>query len=181
MRELGAKMEAEEKEYREQLDAEQQIALQEAYAAVKELQDQLENQKKASEVTIQAYVKERDALKNMLARERAGVGRTNGVNGQDVDMADGSDTAKELADVQAQFEAYKAEMGVDSTRLREEVIAARSEAAHVNAQLAKANAKVDYLNGMCATASYGDVTDSMIFRPAEDAAGGECHAGEATR
>ena len=147
VRELGKKMEDEEKEYREQLDAEQQAALQEAYAAVKELQDQLETQKRSSEATIQAYVKERDALKSMLARERGAAGRMNGANGHDVDMPDTSETVKELAEIQAQFEAYKTEMGADSGRLREEALSARNEAAQMMAQLAKANAKVDYLNG----------------------------------
>lgn len=148
VRELGSKMEAEEKEYREQLEAEQQVALQEAYAAVKELQDQLENQKKSSEVTIQAYVKERDALKSMLARERGGIGsRANGINGHDVEMPDESETARELAEIRAQFDAYKMEMGVDSGRLREDLISSRQEAAQVSAQLAKANAKIDYLTG----------------------------------
>ena len=147
VRELGSKMEMEEKEYREQLEAEQQVALQEAYAAVKELQDQLENQKKSAEVKIQAYVKERDALKSMLARERGAGARSNGVTSRDVEMADPSEVAQELAEVQAQFEAYKTEIGVDSGRLREELISARGETAQMSAQLAKANAKVDYLNG----------------------------------
>ena len=46
VRELGEKLEAEEKEYRDQMEAEQTAALQEAYAAIKELQQQLENNKK---------------------------------------------------------------------------------------------------------------------------------------
>ena len=57
VRELGAKLEAEEKEYRDQVEAEQAVALQEAYAAIKELQQQLEKNKKHSETTIQALTK----------------------------------------------------------------------------------------------------------------------------
>ncbi|KAI0758624.1 hypothetical protein BC629DRAFT_1444031 [Irpex lacteus] len=111
-RELGKKMEDEVKDYCERLEAEQQVALQEAYSAVKELQDQLENHKKSSELTIQAYAKERDALK------RASVVR-------DEEMALETDTAKEPAEIEAQFETYKTEMGVDSSRLREDLIAMR--------------------------------------------------------
>lgn len=148
-RDLGSKMEKHEQELRQELEGEQQVALQEAYAAVKELQDQLENQKKSSDMTIQAYMKERDALKSMLARERGSgaVARTNGVNGHDEEMQDETETTKELVEIRTQFETYKTEMGVDSGRLSEELISSRHEAAHISAQLAKANAKVDYLTG----------------------------------
>lgn len=148
IRELGDKMESEERQYKEQLEAEQQVALQEAYAAVKELQDQLENTKKSSEVTIQAYMKERDVLKSMAARQRpSGSFGANGLSNQDVVMASDTDTARELEEVQAQFEAFKTEMGVDAVKLREELNSARHEVAQYTAQLAKANAKVEYLNG----------------------------------
>ncbi|KAI0087040.1 hypothetical protein BDY19DRAFT_324018 [Irpex rosettiformis] len=145
--ELGRKMEDEEKDYREQLEAEQQVALQEAYSAVKELQDQLQNHRKSSELTIQTYMKERDALKSMLARERrsGGASRLGGTDGHDEEMALETDTAKELAEIQSQFETYKTEMGVDSTRVRDELIAMRHEASQAAIQLAKANAKVEHL------------------------------------
>ncbi|THH00176.1 hypothetical protein EW026_g2304 [Hermanssonia centrifuga] len=122
VRELGAKMEAEEQEYRAELQAEQQVALDEAFAAVSKLQEQLENQKKHGETTIQAYMKERDALKSMLARERASARSVNGINGHGEGLNNGTDTEKELAEIQAQFEAYKTEMGVDSGTLREELL-----------------------------------------------------------
>ena len=150
VRELGKKLEDEEKDYREQLEAEQQVALQEAYSAVKELQDQLENHKKSSELTIRTYMKERDALKSMLSRERrsSGASRSNGVDGHDEEMALETDAAKELADTQAHFETYKTEMDVDSTRLREELTEIRHKESQLSIQLAKANAKVDYLTGV---------------------------------
>lgn len=149
-RDLGSKMESHEQELRQELEAEQQVALQEAFAAVKELQDQLENQKKSAEVTIQAYVKERDALKSMAARERNGAtsgSRTNGVNGHDEEMQDDTDASRELVDIRSQFEVYKTEMGADSGKLREELSSLRREASQVTVQLAKANAKVEYLTG----------------------------------
>jgi hypothetical protein len=62
--ELGAKLEAEEKDCREATDKEQGDAVKEAYEAIQEL----EGQKMGSEVTIQAYMKEMDALKSMLSR-----------------------------------------------------------------------------------------------------------------
>jgi nucleoprotein TPR len=155
VRELGAKLEAEEKDYREAMDKEQGEAVKEAHEAIQELAAQLERQKKSSEVTIQAYMKERDALKSMLSRAEhsaagAGIPRNSITNGDVNGYHEGtgtSDLAKELSDVQNQFESYRTEMGVDSVRLREEVVLAQRETSHLGAALAKANAKIEYLNG----------------------------------
>lgn len=148
VRELGEKMEAEEREYRETLEQEQSEAVREAHEAIQDLAAQLERQKKSSDMTIQAYMKERDALKAMLARaDRSGL--RVGVNG-DVNGVAGpvqNDLAAELQDVQAQFEAYKAEMGSDSVKLREELQQAHRDLGQINTALAKANAKIEYLTG----------------------------------
>jgi nucleoprotein TPR len=148
VRELGSKMEAEEREYREALEQEQSEAVREAHEAIQDLVAQLERQKKSSDVTIQAYMKERDALKAMFARaERSGLHA--GING-DINGVPGSiksDLAVELEDVQAQFEAYKTEMGTDSVKLREDLQQAHRDLGQVNVTLAKANAKIEYLTG----------------------------------
>ena len=159
VREMGAKMEAEEREYRATLEQEQSEAVQEAHEAIQELVTQLERQKKSSETTIQAYMKERDMLKAMLARsERVappppyGVTATN-VNGGDVNGAGpvvpsgSSDLATELADVQMQFDSYRQEMGMDSSKLRDDLAQAYRDLGQANAALAKANAKIDHLTG----------------------------------
>lgn len=156
VRELAKKMETEERDYKEAMEREQAEAVREAHEAMQELAAQLDTQKKSSESVIKAYVKERDALKTMLAR----VEKANGINGDGGDIdgdIDGgkaghgaaSGQAKELAEIQGQFEVYRTEMGVDSVRLREEAIATQREAAHLGAALAKANARIEYLNGMC--------------------------------
>jgi nucleoprotein TPR len=49
--------------------------------------------------------------------------------------------------MQNQFESYQTEMGMDSVRLRDEVIVAQREVGQLSAALAKANAKIDYLSG----------------------------------
>ncbi|KAF9220879.1 hypothetical protein BS17DRAFT_786120 [Gyrodon lividus] len=147
VRELGAKMEAEEREYREALEKEQSEAVREAHEAIQELATQLERQKKSSEITIQAYMKERDTFKAMLARaERSAphVGVHGDVNGALPTAS--SDLTAELEDVHAQFESYKAEMGMDAVKLREDLTQAQRELGQANATLAKANAKIEYLN-----------------------------------
>ena len=161
VRELGAKMEAEEKDYREALEREQSEAVREAHEAIKQLQEQLESQAKSSEVTIQAYMKERDSLRSLLARQNGGQPLPPVVNGEvngnmglapapaPAPLVPQSELEKELAEVQNQFETYKNEMGVDSHRLREEASLAQRESNQLRAALAKANAKIEFLDGTC--------------------------------
>lgn len=148
VRELGAKMEAEEREYREALEKEQSEAVREAHEAIQDLAAQLERQKKSSDVTIQAYMKERDTLKAMVARaERSSL--RGGVNG-DVNgaaAAPSNDLVAELEDVQAQFESYKVEMGMDAEKLREDLAQAQRQLGQANAAFAKATAKIEFLDG----------------------------------
>ncbi|KAH8980106.1 hypothetical protein EDB92DRAFT_1901586 [Lactarius akahatsu] len=142
VREMGAKMEAEEREYRETLEKEQGEAVREAHEAITALQEQLEAQRRAHDVKMRAFVKERDSLKVLLARaERtSSLKESHGkANGEAMD----SDLAKELAEIQEQFDAYRAETGVDSVRLREDTVAAQREVAQLSTQLAKANAKLE--------------------------------------
>lgn len=175
VRDLGAKMEAEEKEYRESLQQEQTEAVLEAHQALQKMQEDLENQKKSHGVTIQAYQKERDALKAMLARAEARApGSTSGINGEPAtDGASESDLAKELADVQSQFETYKYEMGTDTIKLREDVMLAQKEAAQLGAALAKANARIDYLTGMKPQAVHS-VSLISASRPSSNDPGTNC-------
>ncbi|KAI0629748.1 hypothetical protein C8Q77DRAFT_263303 [Trametes polyzona] len=150
VRELGEKLESEEKEYKEALEREQGEAVREAHEAIKQLQEQLENHKRSSEVTIQAYAKERDTLRSLLARQQQSGGAvariTNGqVNGDVQSTEATTDAAKELEEVQKQFETYRTEMGHDSTRLREEALSAQREATRLGTALAKANAQIEVL------------------------------------
>ena len=153
VRDLGAKLETEEREYREALQLEQTEAVMEAHNALQKMQEDLDNQKKSSELTIQTYMKERDALKSLLSRaeQRAsGMAAVASMNRADVGAGPESDSelAKELAEVQSQFESYRTEMGFDSVKLREELASAQREVGQLGAALAKANAKIEYLNGL---------------------------------
>ena len=148
VRELGQTMENEEKEYREAMEKEQTEAIKEAHDAMQELAAQLERQKTSSDSIIQAYVKERDTLRTMLARSEktSTLPQAATLNGAVVTTAQ-TDLARELEDVNGQFDAYRKEMGIDSGRLRNELIAAQREVNQMGAALAKANAKIEYLTG----------------------------------
>ncbi|ESK95244.1 filament-forming protein [Moniliophthora roreri MCA 2997] len=144
VRELGQKMENEERDYREAMEKEQGEAVREAHEAMQDLAAQLERQKKSSESIIQAYVKERDALKAMLARTEKGV--VNGSVTSDAATPGSSELAQELAEIQRQFDAYRTEMGIDVVKLREELLVSQRETSQLQAALAKANAKIEYLS-----------------------------------
>jgi len=151
VRELAQAMENEEKEYREAMEREQAEAIKEAHEAMQELAAQLERQKTSSDSIIQAYVKERDTLRTMLARSEktSGLPQAATLNGV-IATTGQSDLARELEDVHGQFEVYRKEMGIDSGRLRDDLIAAQREANQMGAVLAKANAKIEFLTGQFA-------------------------------
>lgn len=143
-------METEERDYKEQMDKEQSEAMQEAHDAIHALQEQLESQQKSHQVTVQAYIKERDALKTMLARSGRGDGAPQSV--QAVPQVNGhvqgaSELEAELDEVRKNFDAYREEMGVDTVKLREEALQYQREANQLGLALAKANAKIEFLNG----------------------------------
>ncbi|KAF7314521.1 hypothetical protein MKEN_00925200 [Mycena kentingensis (nom. inval.)] len=150
VRDLGDKMESEEKEYREHIEREQGEAIREAHEAMQEIGEQLERQKASSESVIKAYVKENATLKAMLAREQGGSGGiTNGATGRSevngFDLPSG-ELAKELAEVQNEFQTYRTEMGVDAVRLREDTLKAQREVAQLTMSLSKANAQIEFFS-----------------------------------
>lgn len=157
VRDLGSKLESEEQEYKTVMEREQTEAIKEAHEAIQELASTLEREKKHHEKVVQAYMKEREALKTMAAR-----GGGNGVVTALPAPVDGAPRAiengpatgdgqeelvKELAEVQSQFEAYKTEMGLDTLKLREDLVQAQREATTATSALAKADAKVQYMTG----------------------------------
>lgn len=147
VREMGKKMESEERDYREAMEREQAEAIKEAHEAIQEIAAQMERQKKSSEGIIQAYVKERDALRAMLAKSEK-TGSLSNVNGIiEHEQFTQSDTSTELHEIQSQFETYKKEIGLDSSRLRDDLIASQREVGQLSAALAKANAKTEFLSG----------------------------------
>ncbi|KAG6891509.1 hypothetical protein C0992_005042 [Termitomyces sp. T32_za158] len=146
VREMGRKMETEERDYREAMEREQAEAIQEAHAAIQDMASQLDLQKKSSDNLIKAYVKERDALRDMLAKEKAGdTAPVNGVSEQEHVTSAPADVVQELADTQSQFEAYRLEMGIDTSNLQKALAVSQKEASGLAVSLAKANAQLEYL------------------------------------
>ncbi|KAF8827808.1 hypothetical protein HHX47_DHR4000286 [Lentinula edodes] len=143
VRGMGEKMEEAEKKQKAKMEAEQAEAIREAHETMENLAAELDRQKKHSDNVIQAYVKERDALKAIIARSNHNEGHTGiPTDSSEIGVSDASSSvAKELAEIQSQFDTYRTEMGVDSVKLREDNIAAHREIGQLQAALAKASAK----------------------------------------
>lgn len=150
VRRLGDQIESEERDYKMEMEREQAEAIREAHGAIQELQSRLETEKKTSEIKLQTLIKERDSLKTLFDRSQrsAPVNGHRTANGTGEGIADQSELQKELAEIHSQFNAYKTEMDVDSTRMREENVGAQREIAQLNASLAKATANIEFLGGM---------------------------------
>lgn len=151
VRDLGARLENEEQEYKVVMEREQAEAIKEAHEAIQELASALEREKTHHAKVIQAYMKEREALKAMVARS-GNVAPPPEVTSQAIEnptsFESQDELAKELTEVQSRFEAYKTEMGLDALKLREDLVQAQREATTATAALAKAEAKFQYMNGM---------------------------------
>ncbi|KAF5314858.1 hypothetical protein D9619_007083 [Psilocybe cf. subviscida] len=149
VRDLAGKMENEEREYREKMEHEQAEAVKEAHEAIQDLVSQLEKQKQHYETLIQGYVRERDSFRVMLARAEKGlpVQQVNGAAGEPMMLTSGDDSnlARELAEVQQQFENYKTETSFDSGRTRQDLVDAQREVSRLGAALAKSEAQVEFL------------------------------------
>jgi len=150
VRDLGTRLENEEQEYKVVMEREQAEAIKEAHEAIQELASTLEREKAHHTKVIQAYMKEREALKAMVAR--SGIVAPPEVTSQAIEnptsFESQDELTKELAEVQSQFEAYKTEIGLDSLKLREDLVQSQREATTATAALAKAEAKFQYTNGM---------------------------------
>ena len=131
------------------MDREQQEAIQEAHNAIQLLQSKLATQQKSHQATIQAYIRERDTLKSLLARNDT-LGSHNVSTSTNRVVGDGTPSTQEqeLQTIRSAFDAYKEEISIDVSKLKQELAAAQQEAAQQSSSLAKANAKIEYLTGI---------------------------------
>ncbi|KAI5479511.1 nucleoprotein TPR [Pseudohyphozyma bogoriensis] len=136
-REMGAQMERGEEDAIARRRAEENAAVQEAHELILSLKEEVESQR----AKMEAYVRERDMFRRMLAQHGEG-GGTNGVGGAGGD----GETPRLLADVQANFDAYRTEIAIDTQRLREDLSQAQREANTARTDLAKAKAQSEFVS-----------------------------------
>lgn len=137
-REMGAQMEKGEEEAEGRRKGVENAAVEEAHELILRLKDEVESQRAKTD----AFVRERDMFRRMLSQRGEGGGTGAGPVGEgDVEAA------RVLADVQANFDAYRAELGIDTQRLRDDLAAAQREAGGARTELAKAKAQLDFMSG----------------------------------
>lgn len=146
-REMGAQMEAREEDAIGRRRDLENRAVEEAHELILRLKDEVEAQRLKTE----AFERERDMFRRMLAQRgdgsaasAAGAAVERGPAGGDsMDV----DTPRILADVQANFDAYKNEIAVDSQRLRDDLKEAQQAANSARTELAKSKAQAEYTAG----------------------------------
>lgn len=135
------------------------------------LQEELENQKKSHEIQIRGFMQERDMYKARLSSQGQSKSVYGGLNGHVDAPAGDAEYESLLGDLQHNFDVYRNEIGIDLARLREELQDSQRDTAQLHASLAKANAKVEYHNGMTRNINFTLLSHSSVatFRAA-------CHA-----
>lgn len=145
-REMGAQMEAREEDAIGRRRDLENKAVEEAHELILRLKDEIEAQRLKTD----AFERERDMFRRMLAQRGEGSGPSvSGSNGAHADRGHivDTDTPRLLADVQANFDAYKNEIAVDSQRLRDDLKEAQQAANVARTELAKSKAQAEYTSG----------------------------------
>ncbi|KZV92725.1 hypothetical protein EXIGLDRAFT_836242 [Exidia glandulosa HHB12029] len=147
-RELAARLEQQEAEQRARDEDEDSAMLREAEALVAEAHRELEEVRKSAKVKIEAYTREVEMLKGMLAKasgERRALPSMPGEGSASMVLGSHGEYQSMYHDAQRAFDAYKLEIGEDNRRLKDDLLHAQREVGTVNAALAKANAKITTL------------------------------------
>lgn len=150
-RQMGAQLEQGEQDARARREGEENAAVAEAHELILRLKDEVEAQRARTE----AFEKERDMFRRMLSvrgsGSGAGAGDASAFSAAAAGLTAGDgDAGRLLAEVQANFNAYRAEMGVDTQRLRDDLVQAQKDAAQARTELAKSKAQSEFLAGASA-------------------------------
>ncbi|SCV74494.1 BQ2448_8135 [Microbotryum intermedium] len=159
-REMGSQMERLDDDALGRRKWEENKAIAEAHELVLGLKEEIENQQRQ----IEGFARERDMFRRMLANQTNGHGgaeggATHGAAG----AGSGGDSGRLLADVQANFDAYKNEIAIDSQRLRDDLKDAQQAAQTTRTELAKSRAQAEYTAERLRllTENYGTQTNEL--------------------
>ncbi|GAA6015704.1 hypothetical protein JCM11491_002452 [Sporobolomyces phaffii] len=144
-RQMGQQLEKGEEDAAARRRGEENKAVEEAHELILRLKEEVESQRTRTE----AYEKERDMFRRMLAqRGGSAAGSVGGnVEGGSPAIA-GSDieASRLLSEVQANFDAYKNEISIDTQRLREDLSQAQKDASAARTELAKSKAQSEFMS-----------------------------------
>lgn len=143
-REMGARLERGEEEAIERRTGDENAAVAEAHEVILALKDKVISIQAKNE----AFVRERDMFRSMLAQAQRGAGAVASTsNGSAPSAGIDVDSSRMLADVQASFDAYRAEIAEDTNRLRMDLETTQHDAGTTRTELAKAKARCELLSG----------------------------------
>lgn len=147
-RQMGAQLEQGEQDARARREGEENAAVAEAHELILRLKDEVEAQRARTE----AFEKERDMFRRMLSVRGSGSGADASAfsAAAAATTAGDGDAGRLLVEVQANFDAYRAEMAVDTQRLRDDLVQAQKDAAQARTELAKSKAQSEFLAGASA-------------------------------
>ncbi|SGY80993.1 BQ5605_C009g05432 [Microbotryum silenes-dioicae] len=156
-REMGSQMERLDDDALGRRKWEENKAIEEAHELVLGLKEEIENQQRQ----IEGFARERDMFRRMLANQTNGHGAIDG--GATNGAAAGGDSDRLLVDVQANFDAYKNEIAIDSQRLRDDLKDAQQAAQTTRTELAKSRAQAEYTAERLRllTENYGTQTNEL--------------------
>lgn len=137
VKELSVKMEQNEHKQRKELEIAQEAAINEA----QELIEALRNEVKLGRTRIESYARECEMLRNLLEHQKNNEPRSESVSENAETNADYSLAFTEL---QANFDMYRREAGVDLRSLRQQLDESQKEASALKVKLANSNAQLSY-------------------------------------
>lgn len=142
-RQMGQQLEKGEEDAAARRRGEENKAVEEAHELILRLKEEVESSRTRTE----AYEKERDMFRRMLA-QRGGPPLNGGaIEGGNAIAGSDIEASRLLADVQANFDAYKNEISIDTQRLREDLTQAQKDASAARTELAKSRAQAEFMSG----------------------------------
>ena len=143
-RQMGQQLEKGEEDAAARRRGEENKAVEEAHELILRLKEEVESQRTRTE----AYEKERDMFRRMLAqRGGAALGQNGTSEGGAAISGSDIEASRLLTEVQANFDAYKNEISVDTQRLREDLAQAQKDASAARTELAKSKAQSEFMAG----------------------------------
>lgn len=135
-RDLSQQLESSRSQPSRDIDSE---AMEQADSLINDLQAQL----KSMRVKMDSYINERDMYRRMVEQvSKFGSSHSIGSN----DTSSMQDWHKMYTELQANFDAYRQEMGTDSRILKEQLLEAQREKGQLEIAVAKANNQVQFTN-----------------------------------
>ena len=140
---MGQQLEKGEEDAAARRRGEENKAVEEAHELILRLKEEVESSRTRTE----AYEKERDMFRRMLAQRGGSTSNGGSIVGGNAIAGSDIEASRLLTEVQANFDAYKNEISIDTQRLREDLTQAQKDASAARTELAKSRAQAEFMSG----------------------------------